>query len=58
VCILSYGQGSTGQSAPAPVFNQCQVSRDGVTVQIGASSVPADDLVTAADALLDDLQDQ
>lgn len=58
VCILSYGQQSTGQSGPAPVFNQCQVTDGGITVQIGASSVPADDLVTAADALLEDLQDQ
>lgn len=57
VCILSYGQGSTDAGPADPVFSQCQVSRDGRTVQIGASEVDADHLVATADGLLDDLQD-
>ncbi|MDI6909419.1 hypothetical protein [Nocardioides sp.] len=57
VCILSYGQGSTDAGPPDPVFSQCQVSRDGRTVQIGASDVDADHLVATADDLLDGLRD-
>lgn len=57
VCILSYGQGSTDAGPADPVFSQCQVSRDGRTVQIGASEVDADDLVATADGLLEDLRD-
>jgi len=55
VCILSYGQGSTGEEPAEPVFSQCQVTRDGLTVQIGASEVDAEDLVDTADTLLDEL---
>lgn len=55
VCILSYGQGSTGDEPADPVFSQCQVTREGFTVQIGASEVDAQDLVDTADGLLDDL---
>lgn len=55
VCILSYGQGSTGEEPEAPVFSQCQVTRDGITAQIAASEVDAEDLVETADALLDEL---
>ena len=55
VCILSYGQGSTDAGPADPVFSQCQVTRDGRTVQIGASEVDAEDLVATADGLLDDL---
>jgi hypothetical protein len=56
VCILSYGQGSTGAEPADPVFSQCQVTRDGVTAQIGSSDVDAQDLVGTADDLLDELQ--
>lgn len=55
VCILSYGQGSTGEEPEEPVFSQCQVTRDGITAQIAASEVDAEDLVETADALLDEL---
>ncbi|WP_296604895.1 hypothetical protein [Nocardioides sp.] len=55
VCILSYGQGSTGDEPADPVFSQCQVTRHGLTAQIGASEVDATDLVDTADALLDEL---
>ncbi len=55
VCILSYGQGSTGTEPSAPVFSQCQVTHDGLTAQIGASEVDAADLVDTADGLLEDL---
>lgn len=55
VCILSYGQGSTGDEPADPVFSQCQVTRHGLTAQIGASEVDAKDLVDTADALLDEL---
>jgi len=55
VCILSYGQGSTGEEPAEPVFSQCQVTREGRTVQIGASEVDAEELVETADTLLEDL---
>jgi len=59
VCILSYGQGSTGAEPTDPVFSQCQVTRHGLTAQIGASGVDAEDLVGTADDLLDEVsQDQ
>jgi hypothetical protein len=58
VCILTYGQGATGSDPSQPVFTQCQVTHDQLTAQMGASSVSADDLVKAADSLLDGLQDQ
>lgn len=54
VCILTYGQSQDG-SAGDPVSSQCQVTRGGLTVQIESNGVPADDLVTAADGLLDEL---
>ena len=56
VCILSYGQGSTGTEPTDPVFSQCQVTRNGRTTQIGSSDVDAEDLVGTADDLLDQLQ--
>ena len=58
VCILTYGQGATGSDPSQPVFTQCQVTHDQLTAQMGASSVSADDLVKAADSLLDGLQDR
>lgn len=54
-CIISYGQSSTG-GAPEPAFSQCQVTSDGITVQIGSGAVTAEDLVDVADDLLKDLQ--
>jgi hypothetical protein len=56
-CILSYGQPVQGQAATEPAFSQCQVTRDRVTVQIGASGIDAADLVDVAGGLADDLQD-
>ena len=58
VCILSYGQGAPGSDPTQPVFTQCQVTHDQLTVQIAAAAVTADDLVKAADGLLEKLQDQ
>ena len=59
VCILSYGQGSTDTGPSDPVFSQCQVTRQGLTAQIGSSDVDAQHLVGTADDLLEELaQDQ
>jgi hypothetical protein len=56
VCILTYGQAQAGAPAPAnPGDSQCQVSRDGLTVQIEAGDMDPAELVKAADALLTDL---
>jgi hypothetical protein len=57
VCILSYSQSAQGQ-APTLAFTQCQVSKQGLTVQIGSSSVADKTLVGAADALIGDLAKQ
>ncbi|MGB0099730.1 MAG: hypothetical protein WBP61_05560 [Nocardioides sp.] len=52
VCILTYGQ-SQGDSVGEPVSSQCQVTRDGVTVQLQSNQVPAADLIDLADAVLE-----
>ncbi len=36
-----------------PTSSECQVSRDGVTVQVSADQVTADDLVELADDVLE-----
>jgi hypothetical protein len=56
-CILDYGQAQPGQETRVPAFSQCQVTRDELTVQIGSAQVSAEDLVDAADGVLDDLED-
>ncbi len=60
-CILSYGQATAQGQAPPVAFSQCQVTSGELTVQIGSSKVAGEDLVSAADDLLADLnkdQDQ
>lgn len=57
VCILTYGQPTGDGSEPQPAFSQCQVTRDGLTAQIGSAAVSAEDLVDVADELLDDLNE-
>lgn len=54
-CILTYGQSAAGAEA-AVTFTQCQVSSGELTAQIGSAGVSAEDLVSAADSLLADLQ--
>ena len=56
-CILTYGQ-STDGSAGTPSQSECQVSQDGLTVQIQSSGVEAAELVKVADGILDDLSQQ
>jgi hypothetical protein len=56
VCILTYGQSQDGSTGD-PSAVQCQVSHGELTAQIQSSTVPAEDLVKVAGALLDDLQD-
>lgn len=57
-CILEYGQGTDGSTGD-PTSSRCQVSQDGLTVQIVSSGVAAEDLVGVADGILEDLaQDQ
>jgi hypothetical protein len=51
-CILTYGQ-SEGEELGDPTSSQCQLSRDGLTVQVQSNQVPAEDLVELADAVLD-----
>ncbi len=55
VCILTFGQ-SQGGTTTAPSASQCQVTRGELTAQIQSTTIPADELVTVADGLLDDLQ--
>jgi hypothetical protein len=57
VCIITNGQSQTGEPAD-PAFSQCQVSRGGLTVQIGSAAIAAEDLVKVAGDLLDDLNDE
>lgn len=57
VCILTYGQPAGDGSAPAPAFSQCQVTRGGLTVQIGSAAIDAEELVDVAGELLDDLNE-
>lgn len=53
VCILSVGQAQPGQSAAdVSTSSECQVSRDGLTVQLSADEVSAEDLVDLADEIL------
>jgi hypothetical protein len=55
VCILTYGQ-SQGGTPGDPAASQCQVTRGELTAQIQSTTIPADELVTVVDGLLDDLQ--
>ena len=57
-CVLFYGQSQTGAAATDPSAVQCQISQDGTTVQIQGSGIDAQDLVEAADGLLDELAPQ
>lgn len=54
-CILTYGQPTGDGSEPEPVSSRCQVTHDGLTVQVESGAVDAEELVDVADALLDDL---
>jgi hypothetical protein len=54
VCILTFGQTQDGMPGD-PVASQCQVTRGELTAQIQSTTIPAEDLVTVADGLLDDL---
>lgn len=47
VCILTIG--SSQQGMPAQTASECQVSRDGVTVQLSSDTVSAEDLMALAD---------
>ena len=54
VCILTYGSPQAGQPAGEdPVSNQCQVTLDGVTVQLSSDQVAAEDLVALAHDVFD-----
>ena len=54
VCILTYGSLQAGQPAgEEPVSNQCQLTLDGVTVQLSSDQVSAEDLVALAHDVLD-----
>ena len=49
VCILTSGQAQPGiAEAGLQTSSQCQVSRDGLTVQLSSDEVPADELVDVA----------
>lgn len=50
-CIVTYGQ-SEGEGLGDPMSSQCQLSRDGLTVQVQGES-SAEDLVALAGAVLD-----
>jgi hypothetical protein len=50
-CILTTGQ--TDPAADVQTASQCQVSRDGLTVQLSSDVVAADDLVDVADDVLE-----
>lgn len=52
-CILSYGQSEDG-SVGEPASTQCQLSGDGLTVQVQSNQVPGDALVELANAILAD----
>lgn len=52
-CILTYGQ-SQGADLGAPTSTQCQLSRDGLTVQVQSNQVAGEELVALADAVLAD----
>lgn len=47
VCILTIG--ASQQGMPAQTSSQCQVTRDGVTVQLSSDTVTAEDLMDLAD---------
>lgn len=53
-CILTYGQSTDGGTGD-PAQSQCQVTQDGLTVQIQSNGVEAAELVKVADGILDDL---
>ena len=48
VCIITVGQVQQGQTE-APTSSECQVTRDGVTVQLSSDTIPAADLMALAD---------
>lgn len=52
-CILTYGQ-SQGADLGDPTSTQCQLARDGLTVQVQSNQVAGEDLVALADAVLGD----
>jgi len=56
-CILAYGQPAGDGSKPEPVSSQCQVTRDGLTVQIQSGAVDAQELVSIAGKLITDLDE-
>lgn len=51
-CLLTYGQ-SQGEGIGEPTSSQCQLTRDGLTAQVQADQVAAEDLVELAGAVLD-----
>ena len=53
VCILTIGQIQPGQAAAdVPTSSECQVSSDGLTVQLSSDDITAGDLVDLADEIL------
>lgn len=52
-CIVTYGQ-SQGADLGDPTSTQCQLSRDGLTVQVQSNQVAGEDLVALADEILAD----
>ena len=54
-CILTFGQDSSGQQSTTPSFSQCQVSRHGLTVQIGSAAVAPKELVSVGGDVIDGL---
>jgi hypothetical protein len=51
-CIVSYGQ-SQGQGLGDPTSTQCQLSEDGLTVQVQSAQVTAEDLAALSHEVLD-----
>lgn len=47
VCILTVGQLEQGQTE-APTSSECQVTRDGITVQLSSDTITAEDLMALA----------
>lgn len=54
VCALTYAQSADG-SLGDPTQVQCQVTRDGLTVQVQAGGIDAEDLVALATDVLDEV---
>jgi hypothetical protein len=51
-CIVGYGQ-SQGGGVGDPTSTQCQLSQDGLTVQVQSNQVTSEDLATLAHEILD-----